>query len=99
VKEHGHEKAIFVAAECAIDLAFKGDERRALVFKAVVEWIREWHRGAAASDNSSFGPISMLTCVHAVCASLRPVWGPATSVVCNSVSPGFRAWSSGQQIR
>jgi hypothetical protein len=34
VKEHGYEKAISVAAEGAVDLAFKGKESGALVFKA-----------------------------------------------------------------
>ena len=44
MKEHGYEKAISVAAERAVDLGFKGEEKGALVFKVVVECIREWHR-------------------------------------------------------
>jgi hypothetical protein len=50
VKEHGYEKAISVAAERAADLACKGEQRGALVFKAICECIREWQRERGSED-------------------------------------------------
>jgi hypothetical protein len=51
VKQHGYEKALSVAAERAADLACEGEERGALVFKAICECIREWRRERSADDS------------------------------------------------
>jgi hypothetical protein len=50
LKQHGYEKALAVAAERAADLAVGGDQRGALVFKAICECLREWQRKPDADD-------------------------------------------------
>jgi hypothetical protein len=46
VEEHGYEKALSVAT----DLACNGEQRGALVFKAICECIREWGRERGGED-------------------------------------------------
>jgi hypothetical protein len=49
IQKHGAEKALSVAAGRAADLAVEGDQKGALVFKAITEWSRE--RGAEDALN------------------------------------------------
>jgi hypothetical protein len=43
-------RALSVAAARAADFARKGEQRGALVLKAVVECIREWHQERGSED-------------------------------------------------
>jgi hypothetical protein len=50
IQKHGAEEALSVAAGRAADLAVEGDQKGALVWKAITECVREWSRERGAED-------------------------------------------------